>query len=287
MEAILQLRHQRHSLTYILKTTTPTLTLTNGNVTLLIGNFNVKATVAGSGNSSTTNFMRINQQASTYGAGAAFVIQQGVVRDIVQQEAEWNNGVTGCPNLYANIVLTFPANATYYTYQLRIMFINSTQARSITDLCPIQLTTTVPSVQTQTENGTLAGSPLIQNGNGTFLNSTSGGWTAHHFSQFISADGKGAGIMFTDQANQKLYAFDSFPASTSTGALRASSGLLELMPVSSSQVQFTSAYDVTWQGAVVTFDGTTPIANLYDGTTPMGLWILTEYPPTLTVTVKS
>ena len=62
-------------------------TLTNGNVTLLtqtLNNiFNVKATVAGSGNSSTANFMRINQQASTYGAGAAYVINHGVVRDIV------------------------------------------------------------------------------------------------------------------------------------------------------------------------------------------------------------
>ena len=45
--------------------------------------------------------------------------------------------------------------------------------------------------------------------------------------------------MFTDVANQKLYAFDSFSGSTSKGALKASSGLLELLPVSSSQVQFT------------------------------------------------
>ncbi len=261
-------------------------TLSNGNVTLSFGNFNVKATVAGSGNSSTATFMRINTQASTYGAGAAFVIHHGVVRDIVQQESEWQSGVTNCPNLYANIVLTFPANTTYYTYQLRIMFINSTQARSITDLSPIQLTTTLASVWTQTENGTLAGSPILQNGTGTFVNSTSGSWTAHHFSQFISTDGKGAGLMYTDLANQNLYAFDSFSASTSQGALRTNSLLLELVPVSASQVQFKSAYDITWSGAVATFDGTTPICNLYDGTTPMGHWILAEYPPTLTVTPK-
>jgi hypothetical protein len=231
--------------------------------------------------------MRINQQASSYGAGVAYVIHNGVVRDIVQQEAEWGNGPTGCPNLYANIIITLPANATYYTYNLRIMFISSSQSRSITDLNPIQLTTSLPSVQIQTENGTLAGSPIIQNGTGTFLNSTSGNWTPHHFSQFISSDGKGAGIMFTDQDNQKLYAFDAFQASTSKGALRASNGLLELLPVSSSQVQFTFAYDITWQGAVVTFDRTTPICNLYSGTTPMGLWILAEYPPTLKVTARS
>jgi hypothetical protein len=263
-------------------------TLTNGNVTLLFGNFNVKATVTGSGNSSTATFMRINQQASTYGAGAAYVIQNGIVRDIVEQEAEWNNGPTGSPNLYANIILTLPANATYYTYQLRIMFINSTQSRSITDLCPIQLTTTLPSVQTQTENSTFAGFPTLQNGTAAFSNSTIGGWTPHHFSQFISGSGKGAGIMFTDNDNQRLYALDSI-AGHPTGSLNvtANSPLIELLPVDLMQVQFTYAYDITWQGAVVTFDGTTPLCSLYDGTTPMGLWILAEYPPTLTVTAKS
>ena len=167
------------------------------------------------------------------------------------------------------------------------MFINSAQARSITNLSPIQLTTSLSTPQLQTENGTLAGSPILQNGTGTFLNSTGGSWTPHHFSQFISSGGKGAGIMFNDVANQKLYAFDSFSGSTSKGALKASSGLLELLPVSSSQVQFTFAYDITWQGAVATFDGQTPMCNLYDGTTPMGLWILVEYPPTLTVAPKS
>ena len=262
-------------------------TLTNGKVTLQFGSFNVKTTVVGSGNFSTANFMRINQEASVYGAGAAFVIHHGIVRDVVQQEAEWNDGATGCPNLYANIVLTLPANTTYYTYQLRIMFITSTQARSITDLCPIQLTTSLSSVQTQTENGTLAGLPIIQNGTGTFINSTISSWTPHHFSQFMSNDGKGAGLMFSDLANQKLYAFDSFSTSTSKGALKASSGLLELLPVSQSQVQFTYAYDATWVGAVATFDATTPIVNLYRGTTPMGLWILAEYPPTITVAVNS
>ncbi len=263
-------------------------TLTNGNVTLLFGNFNVKATVTGSGNSSTATFMRINQQASTYGAGAAYVIQNGIVRDIVEQEAEWNNGPTGSPNLYANIILTLPANATYYTYQLRIMFINSTQTRSITDLCPIQLTTTLPSVQTQTENGTFAGFPTLQNGTAAFFNSTISGWTPHHFSQFISGSGKGAGIMFTDNDNQRLYALDSI-AGQPTGSLNvtANSPLIELLPVDLRQVQFAYAYDITWQGAVVTFDGTTSLCSLYDGTTPMGLWILAEYPPTLTVTAKS
>jgi hypothetical protein len=278
---------------YFTNDNTGASTLTNGNVTLQFGSFNVKSTVVGTTTSSTATFMRINQENSTYGAGLSYVIHHGIVRDIVQQEAEWGTGgsgiggADGCPNLYANIVLKLPANSTYYTYQLRIMFINSTQARSITDLSPIQLTTSLSSPQLQTENGTLAGFPTLQNGTGTFLNATSGSWTAHHFSQFLSDTGKGAGIMFTDIANQKLYAFDSFSGSSSKGALKASSGLLELLPVSSSLVQFTYAYDITWQGAVATFDSTTPICSLYDGTTPAGLWILAEYPPTLTVIAKS
>ena len=260
-------------------------TLTNGDVTLLLGNFNVKATVGST--SSTATFMRINQQDSVYGAGAAYIIHHGIVRDIVQQEAEWNNGVTGSPNLYANIIITLPAKATYYTYQLRIMFISSAQARSITNLSPIQLTTSLSSPTLQTENSTLAGFPILQNGTATYSNFASSGWTAHHFTQFITDNGKGAGIMFTDTDNQRLYAFDSFTSSTSKGALKTSSGSLELLPVSQSQVQFNFAYDITWHGAVTTFDNTTPLCGLYSGTTPFGLWILAEYPPTLTVTPKS
>ncbi len=260
-------------------------TLSNGDVTLLIGDFNVRATVGST--SSTANFMRINQQNSVYGAGEAYVIHHGIVRDIVQQESEWNNGPAGSPNLYANIVITLPAKATYYTYQLRIMFISSSQARSITDLSPIRLSTSLSSPTLQTENSTLAGFPILRNGTATYSNFASSGWTAHHFTQFITDTGKGAGIMFTDTANQKLYAFDSFPASTSKGAIKTSNGLLDLLPVSQSQVQFTFAYDITWNGAVVTFDNSTPLCGLYGGTTPIGFWILAEYPPTLTVVPRS
>ena len=261
-------------------------TLSNGIVTLLFGSFNVKSTVVGTTTSSTAYFMRLNQEASTYGAGLSYVIHHGIVRDVVQQEAEWSTGADGCPNFYSNLVLSLPANSTYYTYYLRIMFINSSQARSITDLSPIQLTTSLSSPQIQTENGTLNGFPIVQNGTGTFLNSSIGSWTAHHFSQFISETGQGAGIMFTDKDNQILYAFDSFSGSSSKGALKASNGLIELLPVSSGQVQFNYAYDIAWRGAVVTFDNTAPVFSLYNETTPNGLWILVEYPPILTVTAS-
>jgi hypothetical protein len=230
---------------------------------------------------STARLMRINGDEDNTAPELAYVIVDGVVRDIVQGEAEWQDGPDNCPNVYSNIVITLPANVTYYTYQLRLMFINSQQQRTITDLCPIRLSTGFSTIQT--ENGTAGGYPIVASGSGTFYND-SGSWTPHHWSQMISG-ARGAGIMFTDAANQRLYAFDSTDPGTPTGALEASSGLIELLPVTLRQVQFLTAMDVTWDGAVVTFDDTTPIYT--DSGTPTGMWILAEYPPTVTVTAES
>jgi hypothetical protein len=261
--------------------------LTNGKLSLEFGgSFTVTSTVGSV--SSTANFMRINSEASTYGSGLAYVIHHGVVRDVVHQEAEWGTDMGGggaynCPNVYASIVLTLPANATYYTYQLRLMFINSTQPRTITDLCPIKLTTSID--QLQTENGTVNGIPIVANGTGNFSSSV---W-AHHWSQFMSG-AQGAGIMFTNASNQQLYVFDSTSPGTPTGALKtnSSSQTIELSPVTLRQVSaFTSALDVTWHGAVATFNSaTTPMYTL-QGTAPTGLWLLVEYPPKITVASES
>jgi hypothetical protein len=264
--------------------------LTNGKLNLQIGGFNVRSEVISTSTSSTANFMRINGENSVYGAGAAYVIHHGVVRDIVQQEAEWGTGSGGggaynCPNLYANIVITLPANTNYYTYQLRLMFIDSAQARVITDLSPISLTVSPSSPQAMTENGTINGFPTVTNGTGTFYNYTAGSWTAHHWSQLISGT-RGAGIMFTDNSNQRLYAFDSI-AGSAVGALKVDvySKTIELLPVARNSASFTYALDVTWRGAVATFDNTTPI---YTKTgTPTGMWITAEYPPTVIVTAES
>ena len=57
---------------------------------------------------------------------------------------------------------------------------------------------------------------------------------------------------------------------------------MELQSVS----PFMDAMDITWRGAVATFDDTTPIYAMDEGT-PTGLWILVEYPPTITVTAES
>jgi hypothetical protein len=253
------------------------------------GNYDVISTVGGSVTSRAT-FLRVNtDEYPTYGSNLAYIIYNGVVRDIIHQEAEWSGGIRGpdCPNVYSQIVITLPAQVTYYTYQLRLMFINSEQQRTITDLCPIRVSTSYSTIQT--ENGTASGYPIVTTGSGTFYN-YSDNWTSHHWSQmsYNTYNTRGAGIMFTDSANQQLYRFDSI-AEGATGALRTNTGVnprtIELLPVTSSySAQFTYPLDVTWHGAVVTFDNTTPI---YQTSDQSGLWILVEYPPTITVTAES
>jgi hypothetical protein len=255
-------------------------TLTNGRLTISISTDTKFTVTSNVGNiTSTATYMRINNQPSTYGASEAYVIHNGVIRDIIQQEAEWSNGASGSPNLYDNIVLTLPANATYYTYQLGIIFVNSQQNRTINDLCPVALSSSVG--QPQTENGTTYGDPIIATGTQTFSNST-GIW-AHHWSQFTDGT-NGAGIMFTDQANQMLYTFDAMSLANATGALKADSSIqtISLLPVTLSSVSFQTSLDVTWYGAVATFDASAP--QIYNGYGQPGLWILAELPPTITVT---
>jgi len=251
--------------------------LTNGILTIQFnGNFQLTSTVGTE--SCTASFMRINNDWSEYGASPAYIITDGVVRDIVQQEAEWGGGVPNSPNLYSHIVITLPANATYYTYQLRVLFVQSPQSRQVTDLCPIELQTS--ATQAQTENGTAGGVPIISTSTGTFFNQST--VSAHHWSQ-LSSGANGAGIMFTDTGNNELYCFDSM-AGTQTGGLRVNStaGTIELLPVEMAPVGFTYALNTIWCGAVSTFSNTTPIYQTANGQIS-GSWISVEYPPTATV----
>jgi hypothetical protein len=265
-------------------------TLNNGRISLQFGSsFNpVTSTVIGNGNYSTANFMRINGEDSSYGAELAYVVTNGVVRDVVLQEAEWSGGAgtaDDCPNLYANIVLTLPAGTSFYTYELRLMFTDSQRDRTITDLCPVRLTSSISTIMT--ENGTIDN---VVNGTGDFSNYAfgSGGWTAHHWSQFVSGS-SGAGILFTDKSNILLYAFDSIIGNT-TGALRtnSSSKMIELDPVSLRTVNsLRSAMDITWKGLIATFDSpSTPVYYLVGGK-PAGLWILAEFQPQIIVTAET
>ena len=164
------------------------LTLTNGNITLQFsypnGVFQVTSTVGSV--VSNADFMRIDHDTTNIGSGSpSFVIQNGVIRDVIQEEAEWNNGpTTNCSNVYSQMVLTLPANSTCFTYQLRLIFVNSTQTRTINDISPIQLTTMVSSPQAMTENGTTNGIPIVSTTNGYFYNNTG---NAHHFSELINS----------------------------------------------------------------------------------------------------
>lgn len=262
-----------------------TRTLNNGRQTLQFSSSGFTLTSKVGGTSTIGKLMRINNEYDNTNPELSYVIVNGIVRDIVQGEAEWSSGVEGCPNVYSNIVITLPAGVTYYTYQLRLMFIDSTQPRSIWDLCPISLTVTPSSPIATTENGTtIGGFPIVATGTGTFHNYAESSWTPHHWSQLITSS-KGGGIIFTDKANQLLYTFDSILGDT-TGALKVDSytKTIELLPVASSSVALPNALDVTWYGAVVTFDGTTPI---YQSSGNKGMWILVEHPPIITVIAQN
>jgi hypothetical protein len=272
-------------------------TLTNGLLTLNINNnpFTVTSKINVQGALSVkSSFMRVNGKDSMYGSGPAYAIFNGIVRDIVHAEAEWSGGVPGCYNFYSHIVITLPANATYYTYQLRLIFLNSTDnSRTINDLCPIRISTTASGTfSVNTENGTLGGYPNVSTAYSLFYN-MSGVWQ-HHWSQINSASGGGFGIMFPDDANKMLYYFDKI-AGNSTGALRTVSSsypterAIELLPVSSlaSVGNFTSALDICWYGAVVTFGANNTPVYKGGGTNATGLWILVEYPPIITVTTEN
>jgi hypothetical protein len=262
-------------------------TLSNGLFTIQLSSsgFTVTATVGGT--SSTANLMRINSEYDTTDPEWAYAIYNGTVRSIVHGEPEFSGGVDNpqCYNFYAHVVITLPANATYYTYQLRLIFLNSTdKPRTINDLCPIRITAS-GSFSASTENGTLAnGYPNVSTASDLFYNMSSV-WQ-HHWSQlFNSTLNRGFGIMFPDDSNKKLYYFDSI-INNQTGALNVSSTgrTIEFLPVKRVQVSnFVSPLDICWYGAVVTFDATTPIYNS-DGS---GLWMIVEYPPTITVTTEN
>jgi hypothetical protein len=257
--------------------------LTNGILRLRVqivgGEFRVTSNIVGLSVICTARFMRVNSEASTYGSGTTYVVHHGIVRDIIQQEAEFSGGVANSPNFYTHIVLTLPANASYYTYQLRTTFVQSQQSRTVSDLCPIRLTVSTGSPQT--ENGTSSGFPIVRNGTGTFYNYSSSVWQ-HQWTQMWASGNRGAGLMFTSSANQKLYAFDT---ASKTGALKVDSSArtIELLPITRFSVSFTSSKDIVWYGAVATFDGTTPIYTVSGGK-KTGLWIMVEYPPTITIT---
>ena len=227
---------------------------------------------------STAEFLRINNEFPIFYADTAYVIYNGIVRDIVQQEPEYRDGAAGCPNFYAQVFLTLPANTPYYTYTARTIFVNSEQSRNISDLSTIQLSGL--SGTPLTEDGTDGGYPLNSTSTGLFYDGYPTGWD-HHWSQ-ISSGNSGAGLMFTNTTNQNLYHFDSI-VGNKTGALNVFGSGIEFNPVEDwlnhPVTDYTDALDVSWCGAVVTFDG----EPIYRSSDDVGLWVMVEHPPTVTV----
>jgi hypothetical protein len=245
-----------------------------------------------SGNSNAAvEFLRINNNTASYGSASTYTIYDGIVRDVIHQEAEYPNGITNpnCPNVYTDIVITLPANSTYYTYQVRVMFVNSNQARNITQLCAVNMTYSVAQSSTLTENGTVNGYPNVVTNSTSLLYNYSATCWQHHWSQINNTATRGAGIMFTDAANWNLYYFDSSSfANTTTGGLMTNpaGGTMQLLPVSKASTSVTPVTEITWFGAIVTYDGTAPIYTIQNGRAT-GMWLLVESPPSVTVTAQS
>jgi hypothetical protein len=278
--------------------------LTNGLLNLSIaritvGNNQVLRIISKTGNmNSTAEFTRINNEPSTYGSAPSYVIHHGIVRDVVQTEPEWKGGAGGtddpttctCPDLYAHIIITLPANATFFTYTSRIVFLNSTQTmRKLSDLSILSLAATglpQPSRYPLTENGT-----QISNNTGTFYNYTGFEW-AHHWSQIANSTIpntiKGTGIMFTNSTNLQMYCFDNETSKTGGLNVTSTDKIIELAPVKRYTTPDFHAQqlDITWHCAIATFDATTPVYTEKNGS-GIGLWLTVVHPPTITVTTEN
>jgi hypothetical protein len=252
--------------------------LNNGLAELRIsktGNLVVQSSVVPYSNPYTADFLRVNNDDPDCGSGPSFIISNGIVRDIVQHEPEYQDGVNNCYNFYAQAFVTFPACATYYTYSVRTIFVNSNQSRNIDDLSVIQLSGL--SGTPMTENGTIAIYPNVSNSTGSFYDCSPTGWD-HHWSQFVSGN-MGAGVMFTNSSNEQLYVFDN---GTYIGAVvvEDTPNSIEVNPVElDDSVSFNTSKDLAWYGAVVTFDG----EPIYPDSGYIGLWVMVEYPPSFTV----
>jgi len=226
------------------------------------------------GSTSKAEFLRINGERPVFHAGTSCVIYNGSVRAILQQEPEYSSG--GATDLYSQLILTLPANTNYYTYTSRIIFVDSTQDRIVNDLSVVQLSAFAGTPLT--ENGTLGGYPVTSSSTGSFYDQSPTS-RDHHWSQFISSS-SGAGVMFRDMDNQ-LYPFDSIFGSD-TGAIVVDdlgTRSIEVNPVDLDSVEFKYSLDLAWYGTVVTFSG----EPIHPDSGHNGLWVMVEYPPSVTV----
>jgi hypothetical protein len=192
------------------------------------------------------------------------------------------------------MVITLPANANYYTFSLRSIFLNTTRDRDLTDLSAIQLYADRGEVLT--EDGITSGHSRARTSPPTVFYDGGTAW-AHHWSEYLDSNDKGAGLMVRDSTNSRLYAFDDL-AGDKTGAIEIDEGSrkIEFNPIARFPVNnLQDAYDFSWHGAIATFGSGNPDDTIfpyesgysydYDDDGPfLGLWVLVEYPPTVTFT---
>jgi len=265
--------------------------LSNGiiNLDLRLGDGNdyvSSSTVFGTPVESRARFLRINSRDPMYGAPESYTIHHGVVRDIVQQEPEWSGGIGQCPDMYSHIVITLPAQANYYTYKLRTIFLETTLTRNINDLQILSLAvnSASPAAGTQyTESDIVGGLPVVS----ISTPITDGDPLDYdpHWSEFRDASNNCVGTFFTNTNNDQLFYFNTI--SPNTGAIEIVSKNIYLRPVRSTPPVngLQSATDLTWYGAIAASGTGQGRDTVYynPGANPTGLWILVEKLPTITV----
>ena len=256
--------------------------LDNGVVTLDLSSFGsgIKSTTKSSAIDSWSTYLRVNGESPIYGSLPSYTIHHGVVRDIIQQEPEWSGGVTLSPDFYGQIVLTLPAMTSYYTYRARIMYVQTSANRDLSELSVIQVK--APSGSQLSEDGLTAGLPTTST---SALLYDGGTAHQHQWSEYIN-NNRGIGVMMRSRYNDLLYTFDDI-IGQNTGAVSIDTGnrKIELNPIERFSVDdFQRSFDRTWVGAVVNFGSGTAASTIYPssgGTS--GLWIMVELPPSVTV----
>ena len=220
-------------------------------------------------------------------SGISYTIINGIVRDVIQQEPEWSGGISGLPDTLAHIIIMLPAKTTYYTYKLHVIFLPTTQTRTLSELSVIRLTNNKGTLSYKIENGYTTGTPNIITTQGYYGTSDGGG--IHRWSEYISGStGAGSGLMVNmgqSQHKDSLYCFNNDTAPASRGYLRGQNGVIEWNPQKNGSTtdSFQTGRTIIWNGAVVLFDGTSSSTPIYPNSGKTGLWVMVDEMPTFTI----
>lgn len=278
-------------------------TLNNGKILMNTdlpygGKTEIKTSIPPSGGASasvTATFFRFNvNKLPVYGSDLSFVITNGIVRDIIQQEPEFSGGIPGTSDTLTHIVITLPAGTTYYTYKLRALFLGTTQPRTLTELNVLSIDpwTSVDTYTKKTENGvddsnnpiTPLPAPSLANYYGR-----NDGAGVHRWSELIDSNNRGAGILMHNSALGKLYEFDYDAPIAYRSYIWNDGTKIEINPVRNGvSATFLTRTDITLNGAVVLFDGTSSTSPIFNRSTDtQGLSLMVDKPPSFFISLGS